>query len=106
MTIIADHGIHTVGWIALSAWVIVGFLLGLAAGVIQRRDGEDAPGLTALAVWFLAPLVAAFGLLFGIVVLLNWLIARTDDTVTRLRPSREQLEQRVAELERELEIEQ
>jgi hypothetical protein len=107
VTILAHHGIDTAGWLALGAWVVGGFLLGLTAGVVQRRDEEEegAAGLTALGVWVLAPVVAALGVLVGIVWLLDWLVGRTDDAVTRLRPSREQLEQRVAELERELEIE-
>lgn len=59
MTIIADHGIHTAGWITLGVWLIGGFLLGIAVGVYVRRDGDETFALAALCVWLLAPLVVA-----------------------------------------------
>ena len=112
-TILADHGIHTAGWIALGGWVVGGFLLGLVAAVWVHRsnadggdsfDGEEHPGLTMLGVWVIAPLVAAGGLIAGLVWCLNRLAAGTDAVVQRKRPSRDRLERRIAELERELDL--
>ena len=94
----------TFGW----CWLIGGLPLAAVLAVLFERDrdssdGEWVCGLVFLAVWVATPFVVALGVLCGVLAAVSWTVRCTADAIP-LAPSREDLLERIADLERELEI--
>lgn len=93
----------TGGWL----WLVGGAIFAAACAVAWERfeaeDGEWTAGLMFLTVWAMAPLVAAAAALLGLIGGVTWLIRRVERRIPE-RKSREALEARIAELERDLQV--
>lgn len=98
----------TLHWI----WLAGGFVLASAAATSYERfeadagvsDGDWVAGCVFVLVWFFAPIVAA-GLAACALLAAISALARIGERHTPHRPSRHELTDRIAELERALEIE-
>ena len=82
------------------AWLIGGLPVGVIWGVLAKREVDDGipPGGHALAGWVVAPMIVLGAVAFALAWGLDRVVSRAD----RCCPSRDQLQRRVDDLEREL----